>query len=495
MPSLKNNLFLIRLLMIVSQLLLTAFVIQWLISQYYSEKEILRKELSVQFFNAQEEVIDSMLVFHLIDPVMAETGTFNVQINLSDDSDSFPDSLAMLRRDKIIALGLPGEDTKAIFQTSDSLPAKHAVVFTTQAGIVPKDDILLKSIKLIIDKSLDSNDTSYAHIATSMMDTALLKETFADNIRSLNDQFTTRWESREQLDTVMKEGTIWFSAFSPGQFYLVEISGYSLFLLGNIFPQILFILVLLIMTGSAFIIAFRTLKKQVILNRMRNNFVSNISHELKTPVSTVKVALEALQKTDLRNNTEMAEEYLEMAEKEMNRLDLLISHVLNTSIYENGHQAINKEAADLKILVSEVMETLRPRFEQKGASVKLKAEEESYPVPVDNLHIQGVLINLLDNSLKYGGEQPEISLTLTNSDNEVTLSITDFGIGIPEEYLEKVFEKFFRVPKGDKHNTKGYGLGLSYAAMVMEQHGGAIHAENNLEKGVTFILTFPKESA
>ena len=111
---------------------------------------------------------------------------------------------------------------------------------------------------------------------------------------------------------------------------------------------------------------------------------------------------------------------------------------------------------------------------------------------IDKLHIEGVLINLLDNSLKYGNEKPEIAISLKETGKELILTVSDNGPGIPEEYINKVFEKFFRVPRGNQHNVKGYGLGLSYAALVMQQHKGIIEVTNRAEGGCMFTLHFPK---
>ena len=120
----------------------------------------------------------------------------------------------------------------------------------------------------------------------------------------------------------------------------------------------------------------------------------------------------------------------------------------------------------------------------------LETTGEQFISNLDRLHTQGVLINLIDNSIKYGVKPVEIKISLTEKDNCIQLSVTDNGPGIPEEYRERVFDKFFRVPTGNKHNTKGYGLGLSYAAQVMQQHMGSIRLANVPEGGCSFTLTF-----
>jgi len=130
------------------------------------------------------------------------------------------------------------------------------------------------------------------------------------------------------------------------------------------------------------------------------------------------------------------------------------------------------------------------RLLQHGAKVSFESNGNNFLIPVDKLHTQGVLINLIDNSLKYGASPVNISINLAENNGAVQLTLCDNGPGIPEEYREKVFEKFFRVPTGNRHNTKGYGLGLSYAAQVMRLQNGAINVNNIAEGGCMFTLTF-----
>ncbi|NQV02003.1 MAG: hypothetical protein HQ542_05120 [Bacteroidia bacterium] len=453
----------IRLLMIISHLVLTAFVIQWLVSQYNSERAILKKELSQQFMEAQEEVMDSMLVIHLIDPIMQGKEIYSLQMDIS----------------------------------TDSFPVNRANVFATRPGKGKIDDVMLQSVKLIVQRAADTlyPDSGFTRVMTSMLDTGLLKTIFVGKILEIEERLFPVWHDGLSLDEADRQGIkIYFMCAIPGESCGVEIRNSFWYLAQKTIPATLFGLILLLLTGAAFVISFRSLKNQILLNRIRSDFMSNITHELKTPVATVKVALEALRNFNMQSDPAVTADYLEMASREMNRLDLLINQVLNATSYDNGVHLMEVEDSDLNTLVNEVTEILRPRLDKEGARITIEADDGSTKVPVDRLHVQGVLINLLDNCLKYGGKNPEITIGLTQKDREVIVSIADKGPGIPAEFLEKIFDKFFRVPDGDRHNVKGYGLGLSYAAMVMQQHGGTIRAENREEGGVIFILSFPTKS-
>jgi len=494
--KLPKRLSWIRILMIFSQLVLTGFVLQWLFSQYNSERDILKKELSLQFMEAQEEVMDSMLVIHLIDPIMQGKETYTVQMEISGDTLECLEQGAVISQDTAQIRMLKGKRTMIAMGSSDSLPVNKANIFATAPLSGEIDDIMLQSVRLIVQRAADTlhPDSGFTRILTSMLDTGLLKRSFDEKVHRVGENLITTWHDSITMDEVDSGRIpIFFACAITEQGCGVQVENFFWYLARKTIPAFLFGIVLLLLTGASFIIAFRTLKNQMVLNRMRNSFVSNISHELKTPVSTVKVALEALRGADLKNDPETAAGYLEMAEKELNRLDLLISQVLNASLYNNGVKIIETESIDLKELVSEVLELLRPRFEKEHATVTFEAGKEAYIVPVDRLHVIGVLLNLLDNSMKYCHERANIMLDLNRSGREVILVVSDHGVGIPEEFLSRIFDKFFRVPLGDSHNIKGYGLGLSYAAMVMEQHRGTIRAQNRPDGGVIFTLSFPDQ--
>jgi len=214
-----------------------------------------------------------------------------------------------------------------------------------------------------------------------------------------------------------------------------------------------------------------------------------MSHELKTPIATVKLALEALYKYNVIDDPKTGREYLEMASSEMDRLELLATRVLNTALFDAGKIYLNLEQYDLKKLVNEVVQNMQLRIANQGARVSLETRGDNFEVAIDKLHMQGVLVNLIDNSLKYAVGHASIHITLEEKGGNIQLALSDNGPGIPEEYVERVFEKFFRVPTGNRHNTRGYGLGLSYAAQVMRQHNGNIWVNNLATGGCKFTLT------
>lgn len=471
----------IKAVMIVSQLLLIAFVTYWITSQYDDEKESLRKELSHQFMLSQQEAIDTLLL-DVFDPIMSnnvDSSIFQIQVDISSDTIITTESISSI---KII------DSTRHFPCTSDPQKYQTIEVISESSGTEFSDeDMFIKGVNLLIQMTSDSGKISNAII--DLTDTVLLKSTYDKKLVELDWNFKPIWSTETPEDST----ALYFKSSFLDYTFGVSIENYRLYIYREIIPQMLFGLILLLLTGGAFWFTFQRLKDQIALNAIRKGFISNISHELKTPVATVKVALEALQNYDMSLDPKKTDEYLKMASHEMNRLDLLVSQVMSTSLMDEGKHPFNPQGDDLKRLTNHVLQTMELRFQQKGAEIIFIANDDKYIFEFDELLIHGVITNLLDNSLKYTHETSKIKITLEQDQSIVSLSIEDNGIGIPEEFQTKIFEKFFRVPTGNKHNVKGSGLGLSYAKQVIDLHKGSISVKNIATGGCSFTISLPKQ--
>jgi signal transduction histidine kinase len=498
----KKRLLRIRLLMMASQLLLAGFVVNWLVSEYRNEKEQLRRDLSREFDATRQVATDSVLFIQLFENEgkgrsTERTRTIKIEhpgkktnfsrgamvkIEYVDSSLVRRDSHASGRIKRMNTISF--SDANSEIHISDSLPkpilVQGAQVLLSSLG---KDKMLLGSLGDELESFLKKDNLN--------VDSTTVIRTFKQRLERRGLIFNTRfvpnytnyYQSKSPADIYVENEFF-------GQKYGIAINGYTTYLLKRISPQALFIMFLLSITTAAFLFTYNTLKKQMQLSVMKNDFISNMSHELKTPISTVKVALEALNNFNMVEDPKVTRDYLEMAALEMNRLDMLVAQALNTTMLEEGRITIRKETQDLGHLVSEVQKALQLRIDQQNATLSVVTNNENITAAVDKLHLQGVIINLIDNSLKYGGNKIEVQLEDTSENTNIAVS--DNGPGIPDEYLGKVFEKFFRVPSGDRHDVKGYGLGLSYAKQVIQQHGGTITAANNPGNGCTFTITIPK---
>jgi len=263
------------------------------------------------------------------------------------------------------------------------------------------------------------------------------------------------------------------------------------YLIKKLISPILFSLFLVGVTVFSFVLLYRNLQRQRKLTEIKNEFISNITHELKTPIATVGVAIEALRNFNAINDPQRTKEYLDISQNELQRLSLLVDKVLKLSMFEKKEIELKYELLDLKGVVDEVVSSMRLQIEKHHAIVSINTEGDTH-LQADRLHLLSVVFNLLDNALKYGNGNTAIKFDLKEKENEIELSVADNGIGISQEYKDKVFEKFFRVPLGNTHNTKGYGLGLSYVAHVIQRHKGKIEVESQPGLGSKFIITLPK---
>lgn len=475
--------------MVLSQLLLTAFVVQWLVSQYNSKKMSLHKDLVLQFEKSQEQVLDTLLEKNFINPLLNNKNGFKVSM-IENNNDSVHGAGKVKMFFNKIEHDDSGEEIVTV--TTDSFynqnkSGKYILSDSTKAA-------MLHGVRLVVKEftgEAGRNGEFEKHFY-STTDTTLFRNILAQHFKGNGWNFNTKWVSKNLSDSSKGHDKIFFleSTLLP-ESYGLEIAGFNLYLFKQILPQTVFALILLMLTGFAFVISHRSIKKQVRLNTMKNDFIDNISHELKTPLSTVKVVVEALQDDNIRKDDKTMKEYLEMASVEISRLEMLTGKVLSTSMLEGGIIKMQNQEIDLQKLVAELISTLKVRLIKDSAKINFEISGDHFYIHGDPLHIQGAILNIMDNSLKYSEASPEINISMLKKNNEVVIKIKDNGPGISQEYLKKIFDKFFRVPSGNLHNIKGHGLGLSYVDMVMKLHGGSVQAENDIPKGIIFTLIFP----
>jgi two-component system phosphate regulon sensor histidine kinase PhoR len=280
--------------------------------------------------------------------------------------------------------------------------------------------------------------------------------------------------------------------FDPVNRYSVILHDFRPILLKEITPQILFSTFLTLVTIAAFVMLYRNIRSQQKLMELKNDFISNMTHELKTPIATVSVALEALKNFNGIDNPKLTNEYLDIAQHELNRLTMLTDKVLKTSLFEDKGVDFISEPVDLEKIIKQVIASLQLVSEKQKGSIRFEKEGENFVVQGGAVHLTSVIYNLLDNALKYSPVTPSILVKLKDKEDQILISVQDQGLGIANEFQKKIFEKFFRVPSGDVHNIKGYGLGLSYVDSVIKSHKGKIDVESEQGKGSIFTITLPQ---
>ncbi|MEG1544495.1 MAG: HAMP domain-containing sensor histidine kinase [Tannerellaceae bacterium] len=255
-------------------------------------------------------------------------------------------------------------------------------------------------------------------------------------------------------------------------------------------PSIIFSLLLLVTFIFTIYIVFRQKK----LSEMKNDFINNMTHELKTPVSTISLAAQMLKDSDITKSPDVFRHISGVINDETKRLGFLVEKVLQMSLFERQKAALKLKEIDANDLVANVANTFVLKVEKYGGTLDIDLQAVDSGIYVDEMHITNVLFNLMDNAVKY--RRPDVPLALLartwNEGGKLMISIEDNGIGIKKEYLKKVFDRFFRVPTGNVHDVKGFGLGLAYVRKIVEDHSGSIRAEigpGNV--GTKFIIILP----
>ena len=240
------------------------------------------------------------------------------------------------------------------------------------------------------------------------------------------------------------------------------------------------------------VFALRTASRAMKFSQMKADFVSNVSHELRTPLASIRVFGEFLKLGRVNDGTKI-QEYGAYIETESRRLTQLINNILDFSKIESGQKTYQFERLDVTRVVSETLALATLQLEAKGFAIKLKKPDEQVPeVLLDAEAFGQALMNLLDNAVKYSGQSREITVNIGTEPDFVTVSVSDRGIGIARDEIDKIFEKFYRVSTGLVHDVKGSGLGLSIVKHVIEAHDGRITVASTPGQGSTFTVHLPR---
>lgn len=494
-----NKLRTARVLMIATMVVIVAFQAYWIRKLFAEEKENFKKSTDIIFKES---------MYRLQADRFTGDGTVILR-DLPPDNLFMKDVISTVR--KVELNKDSGNVSRVVINMSTNSEVRG---FAGDSGIAKiKADTMVFVDKarpaLGVEKFLRHNQTLNDTIPIKRIDSlyaVMLKK------EGINVKYTiARIDPIIKKDSGMKQFTIKIDdptnaafttkrvpvGFMSPTFYRAEFETPTMFLLKKISLPILLSVLLIGLTALSFIFIYRNLVAQKRLTAIKNEFIGNITHELKTPISTVSVAIEAMKNFNALQSPERTQEYLGIASQELNRLSLLVDKVLRLSMFETQQVELKYEWFDLKELVEEVMASMQLQFERHGADVKLHSQSDDFSIAImaDRMHITSVVYNLLDNALKYSKGKPQIDIGIEAKGNQVMLQVKDNGIGIPASYKDKVFDKFFRVPHGDKHNIKGYGLGLSYVAHIIAQHNGTVDIESEEGKGTTFIIKLPKENA
>lgn len=249
--------------------------------------------------------------------------------------------------------------------------------------------------------------------------------------------------------------------------------------------------VLLIVIMFLFSYSIKTIYRQKKLSDIKNDFINNMTHELKTPIATISLACEALHDPDMRKSELAMNSYVGMIRDENKRLGILVENVLRTSVFEQGEMKLRLQPIHIHQTIHQVIGNIDIQIKKRKGSITTHLDASHELIEGDQLHITNVIYNLIDNAIKYCDGEPSVEIFTRDELNGIAVSFRDNGIGINKENQRKIFDKLYRVPTGNIHNVKGFGLGLSYVKGVVEKHGGHVEVESELKKGSTFTIHLP----
>ncbi|MBT8387676.1 MAG: HAMP domain-containing histidine kinase, partial [Ignavibacteria bacterium] len=235
------------------------------------------------------------------------------------------------------------------------------------------------------------------------------------------------------------------------------------------------------------------LLRQKRLSQIKSDLINNITHEFKTPISTISLASEALNEPGLMKEKDSIKKYSGIIGEETFRLGKMVESLLTSAALEKNQYKLEKTVIDVHKIITEILENIILINGNSNAVIKTELRSERPEINADPMHIRNIINNLLDNAVKYSSEKPEVVINTTSTAEGIQITLQDKGPGISKHHQKRIFDSFYRVPTGDRHDVKGYGIGLSYVKKIVEAHNGTIKVQSELGRGTTFKIFLPYE--
>ena len=277
---------------------------------------------------------------------------------------------------------------------------------------------------------------------------------------------------------------------NDGYYFAVQFSRIEANLISQmgiwVFSSAVMLIVIFFFVYTLFVIL-----KQKRLSEIQKDFINNMTHEFKTPLSTIAISSEVLRDPRITNTPERLLNYATIIQNETNRLKQHVERVLQMARLEKSDVALKKEKLDVHELIRDAVQNSSVLLQEKNGEIDLHLNAERSWIIGDKLHFTNVLFNLIDNAIKYNQQQPKLTISSGNSNGYISIEVKDNGIGISAENQRKIFHQFYRVPTGNLHDVKGFGLGLNYVKLMVEAHKGKISVDSNLGEGSSFKIILP----
>jgi two-component system, OmpR family, phosphate regulon sensor histidine kinase PhoR len=353
-------------------------------------------------------------------------------------------------------------------------------------SLLAKNDKLhfYDKIDTVLLKSLINKYAQY-HMLDSVLSYALITSS-SGKILFASENFNISQEEKAYkvcLSCIWKKEYIHLSVYFPNK---------TKNIIGSFIIWVVVSLLFTLATIGAFVFIILSIYKQKKIAEIKNDFVNNMTHELKTPLSTISVASEVLMQMQNNPDNNKVKKYSKIIFDENHRMRKLVDKVLNIATMDKGRITIDKEETDIHQTICKTVSNFCLEACSEEVKINYQLNAENPIIQADLLHVRNIINNLIDNAIKYSTITPIITISTNNVPGYLKISISDQGKGIPKDALNKVFDKFYRVPSGNIHNVKGFGLGLFYVKSMIEAHNGKVEIQSVLKKGTNIDLYIPQ---
>jgi two-component system, OmpR family, phosphate regulon sensor histidine kinase PhoR len=279
--------------------------------------------------------------------------------------------------------------------------------------------------------------------------------------------------------------------FMTPEYLMIYFPNKKTYLFFQMWKMIVISVMLILVITFSFIYTILTIFRQKKLSEMKNDFINNMTHEFKTPISTISLACEMLGDKEVDKTGKIHENYINVITEENRRLGSMAEKILQTAVIDKGQLKLHKELINLHQIIEDVINSIRIQVDVKEGEIISELKARNYYIKADNTHITNLIYNVIDNAIKYSPEKPQIIIKTQSDQKGVFIEVSDNGIGISKANQKRIFDKLYRVSTGDVHNVKGFGLGLHYVKTLVDKHEGNISVESEIKKGTKIKIFLP----
>ncbi len=484
-----------QILYFISIVILLTLCVQgyWSYKNYLSEKRQLITDVQVSLDNAVDSYYTQLAkentLSYISDSIPSDSLFMGIHLaDLISNRDSLEDHLNNIyikdsSDSKRVSIIKSNASDSFSFEYSSDKPKILFKNLDGKKGNIPKHMEMLTS-KIVVSFTEDS-------LSLKRVDSLIHQELLRKDLNvTYGISYKNNWGKDQKLrsdiiDSSVLKASAGSSFLLDGSSLLIHFNNTTLIILKRNATSLLLSFLLVSSIIICLLYLLKIIQKQKELAEIKNDLISNITHEFKTPLATINVALEGIQRFNLENDSEKSKKYAEMSRAEVEKLTIMVEKLLETATLDSDSLHLKLEETNLVNLLEKA--TTIDNDMLQGKTISLKTNADECLQKVDRFHFENAINNILDNAIKYGGDKIEVGIQ--NNNSEIIISIKDHGNELTKPQSLKIFEKFYRVPKGNTHDIKGFGIGLYYTKNIIEKHGGTVAVD--IKNGTEFIIRIP----